>query len=278
MRVKPPSYPLGMSLPGHAILATGWCGALGTTWRRTKPWFVQSAREKTPGRSKRWIIERVVKKDRWKQGEITPEPKGMEPGHSWYVTGGANGHSGSRLIDGSYSVNQTVSSIRNLVIHIHSSQEVWRSRDRQTVQMEEEVSKSESLPVIGRTGAYVCLSLKGRRLETGVSRQRREVNQWKYDIQRRRKARSVLIGNLPVNGTLLTGTRFNPELIGYRPGLQRRPVKENGIWYNDLIIYWPTRTRWNCWQCGLSPKTGVNVLRVSTANFGILRPTRCGQF
>jgi hypothetical protein len=44
------------------------------------------------------------------------------------------------------------------------------------MQTEEDVSKSESLPVMGWIEA-LCLSLKGRRLETGVSRQRKEVYQ-----------------------------------------------------------------------------------------------------
>jgi len=57
---NPPSYPFGMSLPWHAILVTRWCEAHGTMWRRMGPWPVQSAREKTPWRSKRWIVERIV--------------------------------------------------------------------------------------------------------------------------------------------------------------------------------------------------------------------------
>jgi hypothetical protein len=39
-----------------------------------------------------------------------------------------------------------------------------------------------------------CLSLKGRWLETGVSRRRREVYQWKCSIQRCLMARSALTG------------------------------------------------------------------------------------
>jgi hypothetical protein len=44
------------------------------------------------------------------------------------------------------------------------------------MQTEEDVSKSECLLVMSRIEA-LCLSLKGRRLETGVSRQRKEVYQ-----------------------------------------------------------------------------------------------------
>jgi len=103
-----PSYPFGMSLPQHVKLVTELCEACGTTWRKPEVWTGQSARETMPWRSKRWIIVRVVITDKRKQTG-TLEPKGKESGSLGCFHETANGHRGSRLIDGSYSVDNYLS-------------------------------------------------------------------------------------------------------------------------------------------------------------------------
>ncbi|MDY9925592.1 hypothetical protein [Methanosarcina sp.] len=85
-----------------------------------------------------------------------------------------NGHNGSRSRDGSYSVKSIFDTeLGNPYTLLSRGMEVARL----TNGVDGRGCFKKRMPACNGQDRGLCLSLKGRRLETGVSRQRREVNQ-----------------------------------------------------------------------------------------------------
>ena len=105
----------------------------------------------TDATEKRTLNYRKGRKARQaKQGE-TLEPTGTESGYYGYVHVITNGQTipGSKMAP----TASELSKLRNLVTRMCSSSEVRSSREQLMAQAGEDVSKSESLPAMGRTEA-----------------------------------------------------------------------------------------------------------------------------